>query len=112
MADFNFEVETVVAELGQVSAKGWGKSLTVTSFGDNEPKLDIRSWNEDYSRMGKGISLSDKEASDLFFALGEYLITNGTLDLDEVEGLKSHFNGEVPMSTEEMLQEIAEQEGI
>ncbi len=108
MADFSFEVETVVAELGKVSEKGWGKSLTVTAFGSNEPKLDIRSWNEDYSRMGKGVSLSDREATDLFFALGEYLISNNLLDLDEFDSLRSNFNGEEPMSTEGMLAEMKE----
>lgn len=82
MSDFKFNVEEVLSELGKVSEKGWGKSLTLTSFGDGEVKLDISSWNEDYTRMGKGVSLSDAEALDLFKALGEYFNAKDMLDDD------------------------------
>lgn len=40
------------------------------SWNGNEPKYDIRSWNEDHTKMGKGITLTDEElrilASELF----------------------------------------------
>mgnify|MGYP003583314361 CR=1 FL=1 len=73
--DFSYEIIEEIAELGKPTPSGWGKVLTVTKFGENPAKLDIRSWNEDFTRMGKGISLSNEEASNLFFALGEFLLS-------------------------------------
>lgn len=87
MSDFKYEVLEEISELGKVTPSGWGKVLTLTKFGENSAKLDIRSWNEDFSRMGKGISLSNDEAKDLFNALGIYLLREGILSLGDIEGL-------------------------
>ena len=50
-------------------AKGWKKEVNLVSWNDAEPKFDIRSWSEDHSRMGKGITLSDEEVSVLLEVL-------------------------------------------
>lgn len=63
------------------------------------PKLDIRSWNEDMSRMGKGISFSKEDAKDLAVLLNSYLGIDEE-DLDR------------PLTKEEMLAELREQEGL
>lgn len=97
--DFSYEI---VEEIGQVSkptASGWSIRLNLISWnGWGKPKLDIRSWNEDMTRMGKGISLSEEDAKDLAGLLNSYLGI-GVEDLD------------LPLTREEMLAELKEQEG-
>lgn len=38
---------------------GWNFELNKVSWYDKEPKWDLRSWNEDHTVCGKGISISD-----------------------------------------------------
>ncbi|MGT2666530.1 YdbC family protein [Streptococcus rifensis] len=40
---------------------GWKKELNVISWNDAEPKYDIRSWKDDRSRVGKGVTLFEDE---------------------------------------------------
>ena len=35
------------------------------SWNEREPKYDLREWNPDHSRMGKGITLTDEEVETL-----------------------------------------------
>lgn len=63
MADFKYEITNY---LGMVSeGKSMNIELNMVSWNDREPKYDIRSWNEDHSRMGKGISLTEEEMEKL-----------------------------------------------
>ena len=78
MSEFKFEIKEEVRELGKPTAAGWGKVLTVTQFGDGEPKLDVRSWNEDFTCMGKGVTLSNEEALNLMSGLYDYFKEKGT----------------------------------
>lgn len=54
----------IVENLGILStnAKGWTKELNLVSWNEREAKYDIRDWNEDHTRMSKGITLTDEEA--------------------------------------------------
>lgn len=66
-----FEIVEHIANLSSKSAKGWTKELNIVKWGENNPKLDIRTWNEDHTRCGKGITLDEEEASILGVALEE-----------------------------------------
>lgn len=35
----------------------WDLELNIISWNGNEPKYDIREWNEDHTRCGKGITM-------------------------------------------------------
>lgn len=35
----------------------WDLELNLVSWNGNEPKYDIREWNEDHTRCGKGITM-------------------------------------------------------
>lgn len=37
---------------------GWNLELNLVKWNDGEPKYDIRPWNEDHSRSGKGLTLT------------------------------------------------------
>ena len=60
MAEITFEI---TKELGVISetARGWTKELNKVSWNDREPKYDLREWNPDHTRMGKGITLTEED---------------------------------------------------
>ena len=57
-----FEITERIGVLSE-NAKGWTKELNM--FETREPKYDLREWNPDHSRMGKGITLTDEEVETL-----------------------------------------------
>ncbi len=70
MSDFTFEI---VEEIGVLSenAKGWKKELNLISWNGGEPKYDIRDWDPKHEKMGKGITLTEEEAKQLYLALSQ-----------------------------------------
>lgn len=64
MADIKYEIKK---EIGVISEgkKGWKKELNLISWNDKEAKYDIRDWNEDHSKIGKGITLTKDEVVKL-----------------------------------------------
>lgn len=53
--------------LGAIStnSRGWRKLVTVTSWCEGAPKVDIRDWEPGFKRMSRGISLTREEADTL-----------------------------------------------
>lgn len=64
MAELKFEITERIGILSE-NAKGWTKELNKVSWNEREPKYDLREWNPDHSRMGKGITLTDEEVETL-----------------------------------------------
>ena len=64
MADLKFEIKKNVGELSE-SSKGWKKELNLISWNDKEPKYDIRDWDGEHKKMGKGVTLSVEELNKL-----------------------------------------------
>ena len=64
MAELKFEITERIGVLSE-NAKGWTKELNKVSWNEREPKYDMREWNTDHSRMGKGITLTDEEVETL-----------------------------------------------
>lgn len=64
MAELKFEITERIGVLSE-NAKGWTKELNKVSWNEREPKYDLREWNPDHSRMGKGIALTDEEVETL-----------------------------------------------
>ncbi len=56
-----FEITEDIGVLSE-SASGWKKELNLVSWNDRAPKYDIRDWDPDHGKMGKGITLSIDEA--------------------------------------------------
>lgn len=54
-----------------VSESGWTKELNLVSFNELEPKLDIREWSPDKTKMSKGIRISRDEANKLYELLAK-----------------------------------------
>ena len=64
MADIKYDI---VEEIGVLSenAKGWRKELNKISWNGAAPKYDIRDWAPALDKMGKGITLTEEEATKL-----------------------------------------------
>ena len=70
MSDVTFEI---VEEIGVLSenSKGWRKELNRVSWNGGEAKIDLRDWSPDHEKMGKGITLTDEEAKQLYLLLSQ-----------------------------------------
>lgn len=64
MAEFKFDI---VEKVGVISEKpsGWAKELNFVSWNGAEPKFDIREWDPNHEKMGKGITLTIEELKAL-----------------------------------------------
>lgn len=62
MGDENVKV---VKDFGVFGEGKWQKHLTLCSWFGKEAKYDIRPWNEDMTKFGKGVTLDDGELYDL-----------------------------------------------
>ena len=72
MADGRMDYK-VLKDFGAFGDGRWQKHLTLTKWGDNDPKYDIRPWNEDFTKMGRGITLTDSELFDLLSLIEDAL---------------------------------------
>lgn len=64
MADIKFELQEKIGVISE-GAKGWKKELNLISWNGREAKYDLRDWDEDHTKMGKGITLSKDELIQL-----------------------------------------------
>lgn len=63
MADIKYEVVERIAILSENGK--WTKELNKVSWNGRAPKYDLRDWDHDDDRIGKGITLSDEEIKNL-----------------------------------------------
>ena len=64
MSDFKYEIVKKIGVLGE-SNNGWKKEVNIISWNERKPKLDIRDWDENHERMGRGITLNREEVEKL-----------------------------------------------
>lgn len=70
MAELKYEIVKRIGILSE-SSKGWTKELNLISWNDREPKFDIREWDPEHEKMGKGVTLSKDEIEKLKALLEE-----------------------------------------
>ena len=70
MAEIKYEIVKALGVLSEGS-NGWKKELTLVSWNGSAPKYDIRDWDEDHEKMGKGITLSENEMKNLVDLINE-----------------------------------------
>lgn len=66
--ELQFEIINHIGVLS-TSPSGWITELNRVSWNGKEPKYDLRTWAPDHTKMGKGITLSEKD----LIALSEIL---------------------------------------
>lgn len=59
MAELKYEILETLVKLPE--HKGYHLELNIIKWGDNAPKYDLRRWNDDRTKMTKGITLSKEE---------------------------------------------------
>lgn len=77
MAEITFSIVQNLGILGE-DYRGWTKEVNLVSWNNRKPKIDIRDWDPDHEKMGKGVTLSKEE----FLKLKELM---ETIDLDSLE---------------------------
>lgn len=62
--EIKFEITN---QLGVISerSKGWKFEFNRIMWGENDPKYDIRTWDPEHEKMGKGITLTEEELRKL-----------------------------------------------
>ena len=70
MNDFSYKI---IRNITTISQRGnWALELNLISWDGRPATFDLRKWNEDRTKMSKGISLTRDEVK----ALGKFLIDN------------------------------------
>lgn len=64
MAEIKFEITKNIGVLSD-TPKGWTKELNMVSWNDYPPKYDIREWDPEHVRMGKGLTFNKEEIKEL-----------------------------------------------
>lgn len=62
--DFSFNIAEPVGTLSEGKG-GWHLELNLVSWGGRPAKYDIRSWDSEHKKMGKGVTLTKEELSAL-----------------------------------------------
>ena len=70
MADITFEIKETIGVLSE-STKGWTKELNLVSWNGREPKYDIREWDPEHAKMGKGLTFTKEEIETLYNLIAE-----------------------------------------
>ncbi|HLR21771.1 MAG TPA: PC4/YdbC family ssDNA-binding protein [Tissierellaceae bacterium] len=71
MSRINYEIIEKIAVLSERGA--WTKELNKVSWNNRDPKFDLRDWNHEEDRVGKGVTLTEEEARELLKGLEESL---------------------------------------
>lgn len=63
----------IINNIGIISTSksGWKKELNRVSWNGGEPKYDLREWDPEHTKMGKGVTLTEKELRELAKVLAE-----------------------------------------
>jgi hypothetical protein len=81
MADLKYEIKKHLGVIGE-GTKGWKKEVNFVSWNDRKPKLDIRDWDENHEKMGKGITLNAGEVQELKKLLA-------SIEIEELEEMEA-----------------------
>lgn len=69
---FEYEIVQHITILS-TDKSGWTKELNFVSYNGAPPKYDIRSWDPNHEKMGKGVTLNKEELVQLESVLRELL---------------------------------------
>jgi hypothetical protein len=60
--EVTFELEEHIGVFGK-DAKGWTRELNRVAWNGGAAKFDVRNWDEQHQKMGRGITLTQQELS-------------------------------------------------
>ena len=59
--EVTFEIKEFIGALGAANDNGWRRELNLVSWNGRDPKLDIREWSPDHTKMTRGITMSEEQ---------------------------------------------------
>lgn len=62
--EFSFQITEKIGVLS-TSKAGWSLELNKVSWGGRPAKFDLRSWDPEHKKMGKGVTFTDEELKSL-----------------------------------------------
>jgi hypothetical protein len=71
MPDITFEITESLGILSE-SVRGWTKELNLVSWNGRDPKYDIREWDPEHQKMGKGVTLNEDEMQEIVRLVQEH----------------------------------------
>ena len=69
--DITFEIVEHIGVIDEINNRDekWTKEVNVVSWNGGKPKIDVRDWNSSYTRMSRGITLTEDQAMKMTKAL-------------------------------------------
>lgn len=64
-SEIKYEIVQSIGILSTNPKSNWSKEFNLISWNSSEPKYDIREWNSEHNRMGKGITFTKEELLEL-----------------------------------------------
>lgn len=64
MAEMKFHIYKHIGAISQHN-NGWTKELNYISWNDREPVYDLRTWSDDHTKVGKGVTITAGEMEKL-----------------------------------------------
>lgn len=64
MAEIKFEITDNIGIISE-TPKGWTKELNMVAWNNFAAKYDIREWDPDHQKMGKGLTFNKEEIKNL-----------------------------------------------
>ena len=80
MDTFRFEIVEplgVISERTDYEGNKQSKEINLVSWNGRQPKVDIREWNVDHTKMGRGITLTEEETEQVCMILHNYMRERG-----------------------------------
>lgn len=71
MSGFKYEITERIAVLSERGK--WTKELNKVSWNEREAKYDLRDWNHEDEKIGKGVTLSEEDLRNLKEVLNEII---------------------------------------
>ena len=68
----SWEIKEHLAVLRE-NTSGWKRELNIVSWNDGPARFDIREWNEDHTRMTRGVTMSMDEGKKICDMMHNYL---------------------------------------
>ena len=59
----------------------WRKEINLVSWNGGLPKIDIRDWSEDHTRMSRGVTLTEAQAEKMTMAIVQRFRTKAEQNL-------------------------------
>jgi Uncharacterized protein conserved in bacteria len=71
MSDVKFEIKKMVGVVSSNEKSKWQKELNLISWSGKDPKYDLRDWDPEHEKMGKGVTLTEEELRSLYDILAK-----------------------------------------